>query len=1014
MSGNHTIDEGLYSRQLYAIGHDAMMKMTQASVLISGMNGLGVEIAKNAILSGYKTITLHDTVNCKNSDLSSQYYLTQNDIGKNRAEACHTKLAELNPNVTVNVHTGELTNDYLKQFTVIVLTHSLLDEQLRINEFARQNKIAFIATSTFGLAGVIFCDFGDEFLVTDTDGEQPFTGIIESVCRENDNIKITCIKDSRHDLSVGNTVRFTGVSNLNDNYQVIKIAGNAEFIISPVGDACKSTNSEFKLDNNSSFTQVKMPELVNFKSLKESLDKPEFLMTDFSDMTKSENLHAAFVALNEYIMTNGKHPSNENTEEYNGYLNLVKKHITAENLKEDTIKKFIHNISGDLCPINGIIGGCVAQEIIKASSGKFFPIKQWLYFDAFDCLPENYLEIKKKQTNTRYEGQINIFGEECQQKIAKTKVFIVGSGAIGCELLKNFTMIGVSSDKEGKITITDMDTIEKSNLNRQFLFRPADIGKPKSTTAANAILMMNPEVNIEAHLNRVGNDTETLYNNEFFGNLDIVANALDNVTARLYMDSRCVSFKKPLLESGTLGTKGNVQVVVPFLTESYGSTRDPPEKSVPMCTLKNFPNMIDHTIQWARDLFEGIFVEAANATKNYLDNPDEIRKCNDVTKQINASDFIKSMLDNVPNDENDCIKWATNMWLELFRNQIEQLLCQYPPDTKTKSGLPFWSAGKKCPHSLKFDPSNELLINFVVAASNIWAKTFNMTQKISLDQVKEYLYKFNVPEFVPSKKQEINEQDEQEEVKVEEKIKNQTSEEVLKTLPVAENYKHVKITPQEFEKDDDTNYHIDFITATSNLRATNYEIEVADRHKTKGIAGKIIPALATTTSVVAGLVTLELYKLVQQFKKLEKYHNTFVNLALPFIGASEPIKAPVTKYGNKEFTMWDVFEIQGDITLQEFLNIFEQKKLPLEYVGYNSFPVYMEYHPSKSEMKSRMTMKIFDIIMEKSSSDNKPDSNCDSLILTVMPVSEDDFSDDIDNINNIVDLPPVKYLLAKK
>lgn len=65
----------------------------------------------------------------------------------------------------------------------------------------------------------------------------------------------------------------------------------------------------------------------------------------------------------------------------------------------------------------------------------------------------------------------------------------------------------------------------------------------------------------------------------------------------MYMDRRCVYYRKPLLESGTLGTKGNVQVVIPFLTESYSSSQDPPEKSIPICTLKNFPNAIEHTLQ---------------------------------------------------------------------------------------------------------------------------------------------------------------------------------------------------------------------------------------------------------------------------------------------------------------------------------------------------------------------------------------------------------------------------------
>ena len=81
--------------------------------------------------------------------------------------------------------------------------------------------------------------------------------------------------------------------------------------------------------------------------------------------------------------------------------------------------------------------------------------------------------------------------------------------------------------------------------------------------------------------------------------MDGITNALDNVDARKYVDRRCVYYRKPLLESGTLGTKGNTQVVVPSLTESYSSSQDPPEKSIPSCTLKNFPNAIEHTIQVA-------------------------------------------------------------------------------------------------------------------------------------------------------------------------------------------------------------------------------------------------------------------------------------------------------------------------------------------------------------------------------------------------------------------------------
>jgi len=76
------IDEGLYSRQLYVLGHDAMRRMASSDVLISGLGGLGVEIAKNVILGGVKSVTLHDHATCKLTDLGSQFYLTEADVGE--------------------------------------------------------------------------------------------------------------------------------------------------------------------------------------------------------------------------------------------------------------------------------------------------------------------------------------------------------------------------------------------------------------------------------------------------------------------------------------------------------------------------------------------------------------------------------------------------------------------------------------------------------------------------------------------------------------------------------------------------------------------------------------------------------------------------------------------------------------------------------------------------------------------------------------------------------------------
>ena len=127
--------------------------------------------------------------------------------------------------------------------------------------------------------------------------------------------------------------------------------------------------------------------------------------------------------------------------------------------------------------------------------------------------------------------------------------------------------------------VTDMDRIERSNLSRQFLFRNRDVGQSKAATAVRAVQAMNPAMHCTHYEAKVGPDTESLFTDSFIDSLTAVCNALDNVEARRYMDARCVRFGKPLLESGTLGTRGNTQIVVPFLTESYGATNDPEGRS---------------------------------------------------------------------------------------------------------------------------------------------------------------------------------------------------------------------------------------------------------------------------------------------------------------------------------------------------------------------------------------------------------------------------------------------------
>uniref|UniRef100_A0A8C3F5U3 E1 ubiquitin-activating enzyme n=1 Tax=Chrysemys picta bellii TaxID=8478 RepID=A0A8C3F5U3_CHRPI len=992
------IDESLYSRQLYVLGHEAMKRLQNASVLVSGLRGLGVEIAKNIILGGVKSVTLHDTEPAQWADLASQFYLREEDLGKNRAEVSQPRLAELNSYVPVSVHTGALTEDFLSPFQVVVLTNSPLEEQLRVGGICHSKGIKMVVADTRGLFGQLFCDFGDDMVVTDTNGEQPLSAMISMITKGCPG-EVTCLDEARHGFESGDFVSFTEVDGMKElNHcppMEIKVLGPYTFSI---GD----TSSFSEYVRGGIVSQVKMPQKISFKPLSVALAEPDFVVTDFGKFEHPAQLHLAFQALHDFQRQHQRLPRPRSED--SGVLCLAlgrewarvaRAGSGAGNLSGSRVGGWapLSSAAGDLHPpgprdprrgVHGAWGGwpvcpCPdAPPLPQACSGKFMPITQWLYFDALECLPEDSKEALTEEQcrprNSRYDGQIAVFGADLQAKLGQQKYFLVGAGAIGCELLKNFALLGLACGDGGEVTVTDMDTIEKSNLNRQFLFRPWDVTKMKSDTAAAAVRQMNPNIHITSHQDRVGPDTERVYDDDFFEGLDGVANALDNVDARMYMDRRCVYYRKPLLESGTLGTKGNVQVVIPFLTESYSSSQDPPEKSIPICTLKNFPNAIEHTLQWARDEFEGLFKQPAESVNQYISDPKFMERTLKLpgTQPLEVLEAVnKSLVSDRPRSWADCVGWACRHWHCQYSNNIRQLLHNFPPHQKTNSGTLFWSGPKRCPHPLTFDDSNPLHMDYIVAAANLFAQTYGITGTRDVGAVAELLHQVQVPEFTPKSGVRIHISD-QELQNANASVDDSRLEELKSSLPNPEDLQSFRMYPIDFEKDDDTNFHMDFIVAASNLRAENYDIPPADRHKSKLIAGKIIPAIATTTAAVVGLVCLELYKVVQGHKRLESYKNGFLNLALPFFGFSEPIACPRNKYYDIEWTLWDRFEVQGvqpsgeEMTLRQFLAYFKSEhRLEITMLSQGVSMLYSFFMPP-TKLRERHDQPMTEIVTKVS------------------------------------------------
>lgn len=999
------IDEDLHSRQLAVYGRETMRRLFGSNILVSGMQGLGAEIAKNLILAGVKSVTLHDEGTVELWDLSSNFALSEDDVGENRAIASVQKLQELNNAVLVSTLTTKLTKEQLSDFQAVVFTEINLDKAIEFNDYchSHQPPIAFIKAEVRGLFGSVFCDFGPEFTVVDVDGEEPHTGIIASISNDNPAL-VSCVDDERLEFQDGDLVVFSeiqGMPELNDGKpRKIKNARPYSFTLE------EDTTNYGLYQKGGIVTQLKQPKVLHFKPLREALSDPgDFLLSDFSKFDRPPLLHLAFQALDKLVCEVGRYPSPGSEEDAQKLISLASEmneglgDSRLEDINPKLLRHFAFGARAVLNPMAAMFGGIVGQEVVKACSGKFHPLFQFFYFDSVESLPTEPLEPSDfASRNSRYDAQVSVFGWKLQKKLEDAKSFVVGSGALGCEFLKNLALMGVSCSTQGKLTVTDDDVIEKSNLSRQFLFRDWNIGQAKSTVAAVAATSINRQLHVKALQNRVGPETENVFDDNFWENLSVVINALDNVNARLYVDQKCLYFQKPLLESGTLGAKCNTQMVIPHLTENYGASRDPPEKQAPMCTVHSFPHNIDHCLTWARSEFEGLLEKTPAEVNAFLSNPGEYTSAMKKAGDAQARDTLERVLECLERERcktfEDCVTWARLKFEDYFANRVKQLTYTFPEDAATSTGAPFWSAPKRFPRPLQFSPSDFSHLHYIMAASILRAETFGIPipdWATHPNKLAEAVDRVMVPDFQPKKDAKIV---------TDEKATSLSSSSIDDGTVIDElisKLEHIRrdllpdfrMKPIQFEKDDDTNYHMDLIAALANMRARNYSIPEVDKLKAKFIAGRIIPAIATSTAMATGLVCLELYKVLDGGHKLEDYRNTFANLALPLFSMAEPVPPKVLKHRDMSWTVWDRWILKGNPTLRELMGWLKDKGLNAYSISCGSCLLFNSMFPRHKE---RMDKKVVDLATEVAKVEIPPYRRH----VDVVVACEDDDDNDVD------------------
>ncbi|KAI0559552.1 Ubiquitin activating enzyme alpha [Gracilaria domingensis] len=436
-----------------------------------------------------------------------------------------------------------------------------------------------------------------------------------------------------------------------------------------------------------------------------------------------------------------------------------------------------------------------------------------------------------------------IYGPQASQRVSDSSVLVVGAGGVGCELLKNLAIAGFP-----KITVIDLDTIDVSNLNRQFLFRRHHVGKSKATEAAKAVSAIAPDTKIIPIMSNIKHND---FNVNFFRSFTLVCNALDNLEARRHVNRMCLAAKVPLVESGSTGYNGQASVIANGV-ECYDCVQRTPQKTYAVCTIRSTPEKPVHCVVWAKYLFDLLF------------GPDDDAN---VLKDLDLTDTAPSSVADQNGDAADEMKSAENGHSDPHKKR---------DDNHSTNGTSITLQGQGTTQKrLRYD-HDDTPDSF---ADRVAHRVFSVD--IERQRAMKDLWRQRAPPLVCD----VRSAAESKPIHLDKiQILSQSSWDVDLSaavfMAVIKNI--VKRRAEEigsltFDKDDRD--AMLFVAAASNLRASAYGVPLQSPFAVKGIAGNIIHAIATTNALVGGLIVLEALKITTSGGDIDKCLTTFVSQA---------------------------------------------------------------------------------------------------------------------------------------
>ena len=867
----------LYSRQIGTIGKECMKQLSNMTVYIYHIDTIGFEVAKCLTLMGVHQILLHDS---RIPDESHRGLNIAIQPGSTDTIAVQTQrlLQELNPFVHITIVPNESSEiDIFTEYDIDVCIQTALhnNNHITVSNYCHEHNIAYIFGYQYQFSGYIFTDFSSH-TIYNPNGESLKTSFVSTIIpihHTNNQTELQLTLTEQMDFTVGDYIHFQFP---NDQ--------QSTFSNECIWKITKKHNQTIHITYGSTFDYTYLlntpnivireyiyPKTIEYKSFSHYLDHCIYT----PDVIGHMGVSCQSMEVIQYI------------------------HSRIKNTEGDHEDSFIFPIIGS------IIGAIIAQEVIK-TTGIYTPIHQQFIIDYSELLPVSNTPICIDGMDP-YTHIHNALSQDMIDSLSSLKVFLVGCGALGCEYLKFFHQLDMSRQPSSLITVTDMDHIELSNLNRQFLFRENDIGQSKSITAAAKITSINQDIRIQALDKELSvkiasaNSTEqNHFDASFWSSQDIIVNALDNVITRQFVDQQCVLYEKPLFETGTLGTKCNVQVIIPHQTITYSETQDPPQKTIPVCTIKNFPYTIDHCISWGLELFEFHFTIVMNSLRQLYTEPNEFSKQEHSYSLLLHVYYLYSCIESKQKyHKKALIRYILSIIYTTYIGDIQTLQTTYPKDHTQDDGSLFWSGHKIYPNIIDLHVHKDKVYEYVETLYSILSTSIPCMCTPPLTEhdhciIDTYIHTMKYQEYTLENVLDISHPISSSDTKTSSNILYQH----ISTIQAKDKrYKQIPkiILPQSFDKDCLDSHHIECITLVSNFRATNYNIEHTTISACRLIAGNIIPAISTTTTLVTALSIMEILKYVSATQITHADH--FINMGVNTFIQSEPMDTIIMTSG---------------------------------------------------------------------------------------------------------------------